>query len=39
MEHAKNEMDRDIGQLKDLLEQQQEHRIEQERRVGTYSVL
>lgn len=39
MEHAKKELDRDIGQLKDQLEQQQEHRIEQERRVGTCSVL
>lgn len=39
MEHAKRELERDIGQLKGQLEQQREHRIEQERRVGTSAVI
>lgn len=39
VEHAKRELERDIGQLKDQLEQQREHRIEQERRVGMLAVL
>uniref|UniRef100_A0A7N6AGB3 MIA SH3 domain ER export factor 2 n=1 Tax=Anabas testudineus TaxID=64144 RepID=A0A7N6AGB3_ANATE len=34
MEHAKRELERDIGQLKGQLEQQREHRIEQERRIA-----
>ncbi|XP_054469425.1 transport and Golgi organization protein 1 homolog [Anoplopoma fimbria] len=32
--HAKKELDRDLEQLKDQLDQQREHRIEQERRIA-----
>ncbi|TDG98618.1 hypothetical protein EPR50_G00202250 [Perca flavescens] len=34
LEHAKRELDRDLEQLKDQLDQQREHRIEQEKRIA-----
>uniref|UniRef100_A0A8C4I9X4 MIA SH3 domain ER export factor 2 n=1 Tax=Dicentrarchus labrax TaxID=13489 RepID=A0A8C4I9X4_DICLA len=36
---AKKELERDLEQLKDQLEQQREHRIEQERRVGAHTTI
>lgn len=37
--HAKRELERDLSQLKDQLDQQKDHRIEQERRVGAHTLL
>ena len=37
LEHAKSELGRDLEQLKDQLDQQREHRQEQERRVGAHT--